>query len=320
VKRLRWALAAALLACSPAGEDQGGLDFGSLPAGNPNLAPLQRFAARDGSELSYRHYASDAPVHWVLLHGSSAHSPYLSDLAAAVAAAGVANVYTPDLRGHGPSPDRRGDIDYTDQLGDDVADLIARIRERAPGETVIVGGHSSGGGLAIRIAGGNAAERGDAYVFLAPFLRHDAPTTRPDSGGWARPQLWKIVPLSILHAAGVTAFEGATVLTFDLPPERRTGAETPAYSFRMINGCAPRDHRADLAAMCEPALLLVGSEDEAFYAQRYAPLLAELAPHARVDVIPGVGHLGLVSAPVAHETLIAWLRALPAGGHPNRCG
>ena len=96
-------------------------------------------------------------------------------------------MYTPDLRGHGTVPERRGDIDYVDQLEDDAADLIAEIRRMHADKTLIVGGHSSGGGLALRYAGSEYGAEADAYLLLAPFLKYNAPTVRPNSGGWHAP-------------------------------------------------------------------------------------------------------------------------------------
>jgi alpha-beta hydrolase superfamily lysophospholipase len=233
-------------------------------------------------------------------------------MAAAIATAGVADVYTPDLRGHGRRPGRRGDIDYTDQLEDDVADLIAFVRRRGSGSAVVLAGHSSGGGLAIRAAGGGAVDRADAYIFLAPFLRYDAPTVRPRSGGWAHPKTARIILLNLLNRFGITAFNAATVLEFDLPASRRSGYETLAYSYRLMNGFAPRDYRSDLAAMCEPALVLVGGDDEAFYSEKFMPVFSELAPQAHVELVPGVGHLELVAAPQVQNAVVAWMRELPS--------
>ena len=295
------------------------MDFEALAVAFPKAAPVESFVARDGVELSFRYYDGRAATSLILLHGSGAHSLYLSDMAAAVAAAGVADVYTPDLRGHGRKPVRRGDIDYVDQLEDDVADLVSFIRRRDPESAVILGGHSSGGGLAIRVAGGGSAGRAEAYLLLAPFLQHDAPTVRPRSGGWAQPKVARIVLLELLNHVGITAFNGVTVLEFDLPASRRSGLETLSYSYRLMSGFAPRDYRSDLRAICEPALVLVGGDDEAFYADRFTSVFSELAPQARVELLPGVTHLELVAAPQARDTVIAWLRELSARGPTKRC-
>ena len=52
----------------------------------------------------------------VLLHGSGWHSKYLFPLAKYISSENLAHVYTPDLRGHGINPIKRGDIDYINQF------------------------------------------------------------------------------------------------------------------------------------------------------------------------------------------------------------
>jgi alpha-beta hydrolase superfamily lysophospholipase len=256
-----------------------------------------------------RHYPAQAEVTLVLVHGSGYHGRYLAPLAGRLAEAGAARVYTPDLRGHGGSPARRGDIDYVDQLEDDLADLAAFVRRRHPGTRLVVGGHSSGGGLAVRFAGSRYREEADGFVLLAPYLGHDAPTGRPDAG-WARPRVPLIVALTILNRFGITAGDALTTLTFAMPEGVRDGTETLAYSHRLTTGFAPRDYREDLAELRVPLLALIGADDEAFFADRLAPALA-FAASARVEVIPGVAHLGLPSAPATASRLAAWLAALP---------
>lgn len=48
-------------------------------------------------------------------------------------------VAVPDLRGHGVSPERRGDVDHIGQLEEDLADLIDQLRQG--GQTVTLIGH-----------------------------------------------------------------------------------------------------------------------------------------------------------------------------------
>jgi hypothetical protein len=72
--------------------------------------------------------------------------------------------------------------------------------------------------------------------------------------------------------------------------------------------------------MCEPALLLVGSDDEAFYPDQFMPVFSEFAPHTRVEMLPGVGHLGLVAAPPVRDAVVAWIGELSAGRLAAGCG
>ncbi len=284
-----------------------GLRFDDLAPPSASLPALRTYVARDGAALPYREYPAHSERHLILIHGSGTHSQYLFTLANALSQAGAANVYTPDLRGHGVQPTRRGDIDYIDQLEDDLADLIVHITTAAPTGRCIVGGHSSGGGLAVRFAGSRYGNRAAAYLLIAPFLGHNAPTVRPNSGGWARPNVAAIAALGALNALGIRRFNGATTLRFDLPERYRNGLETLAYSFRLMAGFAPRDFRADLAAIEVPALVIVGRDDEAFVAQQFPPLVTQYARGAVTELVDGASHLGIVSNARAIESIGRWL-------------
>ena len=232
-------------------------------------------------------------------------------LASAVSAAGAAHVVVPDLRGHGVAPERRGDVDHVGQLEEDLADLIALERARHPGARVIVGGHSSGGGLAVRFAGGPYGALADGFVLLAPYLGHDAPTTRPDAGGWARPQVRRIVGLGMLDRVGVRALHALPVISFAMPEEVLAGplgaTATTAYSYRLHTSYAPRAGTSDLAGLSRSFLLAVGSADASFEAEAYEPYVGAHADGGSYVVLEGASHLGLLVDPRAADELIAWL-------------
>ena len=167
------AVALALVASDPlrpASADASALGFAELvgTSGTDDLPALEPYRARDGTDLSLRRYPSDpgADTVLVLLHGSGWHGQAMHALAGAVSAAGAAHVVVPDLRGHGVAPERRGDVDHVRQLEEDLADLIAIERARRPGARMVVGGHSSGGGLAVRFAGGPYGALADGFVLL----------------------------------------------------------------------------------------------------------------------------------------------------------
>ncbi|QJX03005.1 alpha/beta fold hydrolase [Alcanivorax sp. IO_7] len=149
-----------------------------------------------------------------------------------MASAGLAHVYTPDLRGHGRAPARRGDVNYLGQLEDDLDDFLARLRLEHPDAALLLGGHSSGGGLVIRHAGGRPEIKADGYLLLAPYLHHKAPTHRSDAG-WARPNVPRLIGLSLLNRVGITAFNDRPVIRFNMPRAVRDGTETLTYSYRL---------------------------------------------------------------------------------------
>jgi non-heme chloroperoxidase len=174
-----------------------GPSFSELFFDYSDLPELKSFTARDGSQLGYRYYPAESDKVIILLHGAGWHSQYFLPLADYISSEGLAEVYTPDLRGHGPKPIRRGDIDYIGQFEDDLMDLIAIIREDNPDVMLIIGGHSSGGGLAIRFAGSQYGNEADAYLLFSPWLKYNAPTTRQNSGGFANPYTKRIAGLTM---------------------------------------------------------------------------------------------------------------------------
>ena len=260
------------------------------------LPPPQRYTARDGASLVYRAWPGGGERVAILIHGSTASSRAMNPLAKALAAAG-ATVYAPDMRGHGDSG-RRGDLDYIGQLDDDLADLMAVLKPKHPGARFTLIGFSSGGGFTLRVAGGRYGDLFDRYILLAPYLGYDAPSSRRGGGGWAAPYVPRIIALAILNRLGIHSFEGLPIVAFARRPD--PNEPVPTYSFRLALGfAADRDFRDDLRHMRKPMALLVGGDDDEMVADAYAPLLRSLRDDIPVQVIPGVGHIGLTTEPAA---------------------
>jgi alpha-beta hydrolase superfamily lysophospholipase len=286
-----------------------GLSFDELYLDDADLPELRTAEARDGTSLAYRYYPAQSDKVMVLLHGSGWHGRYFFRLAEFISSEGLAHVYTPDLRGHGETPERRGDVDYIGQLEDDLADLLDVVRVDHPNAFVIVGGHSSGGGLAVRFAGSEYGPQADGYVLLAPFLQYNAPTTRPNSGGWAQPYTRRIAGLVMLNNVGIERFNDLTAIEFNMPEEARDGTETLAYTYRLNAAYAPRDYEADLRAITQPTLVVVGTADEAFYADRFEPVMAQYAD-VQVELLEDVTHMGVVVGGEVQRVVEAWLEGL----------
>jgi non-heme chloroperoxidase len=285
------------------------LAFNELRLDYSRLPEIQRFQARDGTPLSYRHYVSQSNQIVILLHGSGWHSEYFLPLSEFLSSQGVAHVYTPDLRGHGRTPVRRGDIDYIDQLENDLADFIAMIQADHPRARLIVGGHSSGGGLAIRFAGSQYGKQAHAYILLAPFLKYNAPTIRANSGGWAQPYTQRIIGLSMLNNVGIHWFDYLPAITFNMPEEFRDGTETLIYSHRLNTGYAPRDYTHDLTAITQPLLVIAGTADDAFIAEQFEPVISQYTA-VQVSLLQDITHMGVVVGPKVQPVLKDWLEGL----------
>ena len=295
------------------------ITFEALTAANyDNMPDSQAYTARDGAELTYRFYesSSDTELILILLHGSGWHSMQFVPLARELSTAGVAHVVTPDLRGHGFASETRGDVAYIGQLEDDLADLIRVMNAQFPGAPIIIGGHSSGGGLVVRFAGGEYGELADGYLLLAPFLKYNAPTTRPNSGGWARPNSRRIAGLTMLNNLGIHWFDRLTVIQFAMPSSVLNGplgdSATTAYSHRLNTSFASRSkYGRDLTAMTQPFLLVAGLEDESFIAEQYEPTISEYTRSGSYVLLPDTGHIDLLTSPELAPIITDWLNDLP---------
>ena len=263
------------------------------------MPELSRFSARDGTNLAYRHYparrASTGKIA-IVVHGSSGSSPAVHALADALAARGV-ETYVPDMRGHGGSG-TRGDIVYPGQLEDDLEDFVALVRKNSPSEPLILLGHSAGGGFALRIANSPLSGLFARAVLLAPYLGYDAPTNRPDSGGWASPDLPRIFGLMALHGLGVDCCEWLPALAFAVPANSES-ILAQTYSYRLLRNFASRGYKADFAAATIPITLIAGADDELMFADKYAETVHAVAPRVNVKLIDGVDHMGIVGLPKA---------------------
>jgi alpha-beta hydrolase superfamily lysophospholipase len=261
---------------------------------------LARFVARDGTSLAYRHYPPRGAAVGriaILVHGSSGSSPAIHALADALAARGV-TAYAVDMRGHGASG-TRGDVAYVGQLEDDLADFVAEIRKTEPSAPLTLLGHSAGGGFALRVAGSKIQDLFARTVLLAPYLGYDAPTTRPNAGGWANGDIPRIVGLALLRRIGIDGGDALPTVAFAVSPESRK-ILTSTYTERLrLNFGNHRDFRTDLAAATRPVALYSGTDDELMLADRYAAAVRGVGPKVDVRLIAGVNHMEIVSKPAA---------------------
>ena len=271
-----------------------GVDFSTLPA-------IERFQARDGTWLGFRHYEPSGPATGrgaVFIHGSSGSSGTVNHaLTAALAAHGV-ETWALDVRGHGASG-ARGDIGYVGQLEDDLIDFVAYLRKTAPDLPLTLIGHSAGAGFALRVAATPIMQ--DMFVrtvLLAPYLGQDAPTNKPHSGGWANADVPRILGLVALRKLGIDCCEHLRTLAFAVPPSSEK-LLVPAYSDRLMRNFATRGYRTDVPATTRPLTIFAGAEDEMMIADKYAEAVQALKPSVDVKVLEGINHMGIVTNPKA---------------------
>ncbi|MBR0745459.1 alpha/beta fold hydrolase [Bradyrhizobium japonicum] len=271
-----------------------GIDWTTLP-------PLERFQARDGTWIGFRHYASNGPATGrgaIFIHGSSGSSGTVNHaLTHAIASRGV-ETWALDIRGHGGSG-TRGDIGYVGQLEDDLVDFVAHLRKAAPDLPLTLIGHSAGAGFSLRVAATPIMQ--DMFVrtvLLAPYLGYDAPTNRPSNGGWVSADVPRFLGLTALRKLGIECCAQLPVLAFAVPANSAKYL-TSTYSDRLMRNFATRGYRLDLPATTRPITIIAGAEDEMMISDKYAETVQAIKPSIDVKIIDGINHMGLVTNPKA---------------------
>jgi alpha-beta hydrolase superfamily lysophospholipase len=271
-----------------------GIDWSTLPA-------LERFQARDGTWIGFRHYVASGPATGrgaIFIHGSSGSSGTVNHaLTHAIASRGV-ETWALDIRGHGGSG-TRGDIGYVGQLEDDLVDFVAQIRKTAPELPLTLIGHSAGAGFSLRVAATPIMQ--DMFVrtvLLAPYLGYDAPTNKPHAGGWANFDLPRFLGLAALRKLGIDCCSQLPVLALAVPASSARYLVS-TYSDRLTRNFATRGYRIDLPATTHPITVFGGAEDEMMISDKYAETVQAIKPSVDVKIIDGINHMGIVTNPKA---------------------
>jgi alpha-beta hydrolase superfamily lysophospholipase len=286
------------------------------PAATPaKAAPLRYFTARDQQRLAAYRYAARSPHTILLLHGVATDAAAMRRTAGRLRQATGAQVYVVDLRGHGRSAGRPGDVAYIGQYADDVADIVAALRRRQPKGKIILAGHSMGGGVALRYALQARQQPVDGFLLFAPLLGHDSPAFQapPAAAGPAaateepflQVHLARIIGLKMLNSLHEHRHDSLPVLFFHLP------AASPLrhYSYRANQSMAPEHYAEGLRAVQAPLLVLVGSRDEAFSAVRLRQAVLD-GSRGEVGLVEGATHEGLLLHPQAFELIRRWFVSL----------
>jgi len=287
--------------------------FARLSAMDISDLPVPRtITASGGCKLAFRHYVgrSDGATVVVLIHGSAGHGAQLHPLASGIAASGTAQVYTLDMRGHGLSGGRPGHaVLHADQLCEDIAEFMAFSDRTQPRSRIVLGGHSAGGGLALRFSRSRAGRRVSGYFFVTPYLGLGSPTIRPLFGGWIRIHMARVRALMLANALGMRQFNNATVVSFDLTDCPDSESYTPNWSFSTVLAMGPGRWPPDAKGIDrDKAVLVVTAErDECFYTDAYPEAFSILAPHAEVRTIRNVGHWDVLVDPELVTIVSGWL-------------
>ena len=214
------------------------------------------------------------------------------------------------MRGHGLSEGDRGHaVSDTGQIVEDVAGFIDWLKRTRHHHTVVLGGHSAGGGVALAISRTRAAANVDGYLLLAPFVGLGSPTVRPHFGGWARLDVPRLLAIMALNVLGIHRYDQNTVVEFNTEACLHDPRYLRSWSFATALAFGPGVWRPKAGAISnqKPVLLLVGDDDHCFLPERYGEALQVIAPHGEQISMGRCGHWGLLASSTTIDTAGAWL-------------
>jgi pimeloyl-ACP methyl ester carboxylesterase len=283
----------------------------AAPVRSANIGESVKFHMRDGDVLRGREFGSNALVTIIFLHGVMSSSDEYLETCSQLHSLTGARVIALDLRGHGRSDGIPGDIHYIGQYEDDVADVLTLVHQEQPAGRIILAGHSMGGGIVMRYADLHLKPAADGYMLFAPHLGIKSPTMRmepaPGPGSVSEPlmklDLPRVLGLVMMNAIGVRWFNSLDTLFFNVPPS----FPIHAYSFRAMASMTPDNHVAALTADSKPLLVIVGSNDEAFYADRFSSVVS-IHQNGKTVLISGPTHDGIVHSGAALSVAADWIR------------
>jgi len=279
--------------------------FADLGFEQPNSFEEVFFEARDGETLFARHFSSESNTTILLLHGVLGESYLFNKMSGLLRQATGADVYALDIRGHGQSGGRPGDVDYIGQYEEDLADVVDQIKVEKPGHIIFIAGHSMGGGISLRYAMRDDFPEVDGYLLTAPTLGHINPTMRTESAETDEPfmklHIQRMIGLSMLNSVGNHDYDSLNVLFFNLP----ANSPVTKYTHRSNMSNAPADYRDGLKAVNKPLLVIVGTEDEVIDAAKFETAIQQYSK-GELLIVEGATHNGIRHSEEAMMKIKEW--------------
>jgi pimeloyl-ACP methyl ester carboxylesterase len=278
-------------------------------AGRPRIVPgMGEFEVENSHGMHVVHDGPRQAPPLLLIHGSGASGASWGPVAGALA--GHHHVIRVDLPGCGQSPPASS-YDVPEQAG-----RVAMLLDDLGLRHVTVAGHSSGGYVATALAEQRPDLVGSlALISTGPSLDALLPQPfilrallAPPLG----PLLWPMRSDAMIRK-GISA---TTARPVDIPADAVADLKNITYRrFRKIlrrNTAYVAEQGAPgrLAGLGVPVLVIFGAADP-----RYEPSSAhqyDAVPHARVEMLPGVGHLPMLEAPEATSELLLGFTAAAA--------
>lgn len=270
------------------------------------------FLTRDKRRIFAYKFPEKSANTIILIHGVKSDARDYLQAAALLQQATRAEVYAIDLRGHGKSYGKSGDVDYINQYADDIADIVKAIRSRKPKGKIVIAGHSMGAGITLKYAMSSKREKVEGYLLFAPLLGQNSPAfpqvqaaAKDTTDPFMKIHIARIIGLKMLNEINIHQQDSLPVLFFNLPK----GTPLREYSYRANASMAPDNYVDGLNAVNIPMLVLVGSKDEAFNAEAQQKAVVENS-NGEVKIIDGATHESILQNPKCFQTIAKWYSKL----------
>lgn len=244
-------------------------------------------------EMYYEIHGEGKPI--VLLHGLALDSSIWKEVVSLYG--NQARFIVPDLRGHGNSEtgDGNGSLE---QFAEDVSALI----EQLGIEKVSLAGHSMGGYISLAFA--------EIYPEKVENLIMVTSNARADSEEKHK---------SRLEDADKILNVGSAILAEGMAPKLSKDIDIQRFVYEIIANIAPegasnvlraiafRPARLDVIEKLDAKVLSIAGDEDQLMKPEVAFEIAECAKNGKAVVLPGVGHMPMMEAPLALGALLVSL-------------
>ncbi|MDT3331806.1 alpha/beta hydrolase [Microbacterium sp. KSW-18] len=194
---------------------------------------------------------------------------------------------------------------------DDLADTaLERIAAEADGGPFLVCGHSLGGKVAARVMTRVLAGTEPVFGLVGAVLLAPSPPTPEPMPDDKRAEMLATAQGEHLSRADAEAFVAANIAA-PLAADLRDAAidavvRQPASAWRdWLTAGSLEDATRLVGVLDLPVVVLAGDDDEALGADAQPDIVADVYPRARVERMPGVGHLLPYEAPERVAAVLA---------------
>jgi len=260
------------------------------------------FKTSDNINLAYYKYtAEEKPAKaLIFIHGGGAcsHLGY-QYLAETLSTQYHTWVYLLDIRGHGYSEGRRGDAPSTKRIWQDLSEFILHVKSDYEGDSLFLGGHSSGAGLVLNYASWKNREDLNGYIFISPKLGYKSKTDRYSyrNDPFASVHLRNIL-LNKISSGLFNSHRVAVEMSYSPDIKKVEPLIVDTYTCSVVNAITPRSPEKQFRKIDKPFYLAIGEHDELMLPEEtvaYAQYVrSEILGDSRAEILPDQNHLGIL--------------------------